>query len=80
MDAEMLRHLLFWCTIINYVILVLWFIVFVSAHEWMQGLHGRWFRLPPEQFDALHYLGMSIYKLGILLLNLVPLIALYIVG
>jgi len=33
-----------------------------------------------EQFDALHYLGMSIYKIGILLFNLVPFIVLLIVG
>ena len=32
-----------------------------------------------EQFDALHYVGMALYKLGILLLNLVPYIALRIV-
>jgi hypothetical protein len=38
-----------------------------------------WFRLSVEQFDMLHYAGMSIFKIGILLLNLVPYIALHIV-
>ena len=33
-----------------------------------------------EQFDALHYAGMALYKVGILLLNLVPYIALRLVG
>jgi hypothetical protein len=80
MDIEIWRSLLLWCTIINYAILLLWFLIFALAREWMRNLHGRWFRLPPEQFDAVHYLGMSIYKLGILLLNLVPLIALYIIA
>jgi hypothetical protein len=46
----------------------------------MFKLHGRWFRLTPAQFDALHYGGMAVYKVGILLLNLVPLIALSIVA
>ena len=31
-----------------------------------------------EQFDVLHYGGMSIYKIGIILFNLVPLVALWI--
>ena len=31
-----------------------------------------------EQFDMLHYAGMSVYKIGIILLNLVPYIALHI--
>ena len=46
----------------------------------MHGLHSRWFYLSREQFDALHYAGMALYKIGILLFNLVPYIALHIVG
>jgi hypothetical protein len=75
-----LGDFLLWCTIVNYVVLLLWFIVFVLAHEWMFRLHGRWFHLTQVQFDGLHYAGMAIYKVGILLLNLVPLIALHIVS
>ncbi len=45
----------------------------------MYQLHSRWFHLSREQFDALHYASMALYKLGILLLNLVPYIALRVV-
>ena len=41
------------------------------GHDWMYSLHGRWFHLSLEQFDMLHYAGMSVYKIGIILLNLV---------
>jgi hypothetical protein len=51
--------------------------VFVFARDWIYGIHTRWFKLSPETFDAVHYLGMSIYKIGVLLFNVVPLIALY---
>jgi hypothetical protein len=71
---------LLWCAIVNYLILFLWFIVFWLGHEWMFNLHGRWFRLTIAQFDTLHYGGMAAYKIGILLLNLVPYIALNIVA
>jgi hypothetical protein len=71
---------LLWCTILNYLVLLLWFVAFSLAHDWMFKLHGRWFRLTTAQFDALHYGGMAVYKVGILLLNLVPLIALSIVA
>jgi hypothetical protein len=40
-------------------------------------MHTRWFKLSVETFDAIHYVGMATYKLGIILLNLVPLLALY---
>ena len=40
-------------------------------------MHGRWFKLSAETFDAIHYSGMAVYKIGILLFNLVPLVALF---
>ena len=80
MSIELTRSFLLWCTVINYGILLVWFLPFTLAHDWMRRLHGRWFRLSDEQFDSLHYLGMSIYKIGILLFNLVPFVVLWIVG
>jgi len=74
MTIEGTRNFLLWCTVINYVALLVWFLVFVFARDWIQGIHGRLFRLSREQFDALHYAGMSIFKIGILLFNLVPLV------
>jgi hypothetical protein len=79
MRTELMRHFLLWCTVINYGILLLWFMVFVFAHDWISRIHGRWFFLCSEQFDAIHYLGMAIYKVGILLFNLVHLVVLYII-
>ncbi len=54
--------------------------MFVFAHDRMYRLHGRWFKLPVETFDALHYAGLAAYKIGTILLNLVPLIAMYLVS
>jgi hypothetical protein len=80
MRIELVRSFLLWCTFTNYAILLVWFLVFALAHDWMLRLHGRWFRLSEPQFDTLHYAGMSIYKIGILLFNLVPWAVLWIVG
>ena len=80
MSIELTRNLLLLCTLINYGILLIWFLVFVFARGWMRRLHGRWFRLSEEQFDALHRAGMSIYKIGILLFNLVPCVVLFVLG
>ncbi|MGJ0490043.1 DUF6868 family protein [Methylobacter sp.] len=80
MNIELMRDVFLWCAIINYGVLLFWALLFIAAHEWLYQLHGRWFRLPVERFDAVHYAGMAIYKIGILLFNLVPYIALHIVG
>jgi len=79
-NSDFLAHFLLWSLAVNYAILLTWFIVFVAAHNWLRALHGRWFRLSEPAFDALHYGGMAAYKIGILLFNLVPLLALYLVG
>jgi hypothetical protein len=80
MNIAKLQTLLLWCTVINYVILIIWFAAFVLAHDMLFRLHSRWFRLSKEQFDAMNYGSMAVYKIGIMLLNLVPLIALWIVN
>jgi hypothetical protein len=80
MTLETIRAFLGWCALINYAVLVIWFLVFLFAHDWMRKLHTRWFRLPAAHFDAMHYAGMGLYKLGIFLFNLVPYVALVIVG
>jgi hypothetical protein len=75
-----IKDVLVWCVCLNYAVLFVWFGVFVFAHDWMYGMHGRWFKLPVETFDAIHYAGLAVYKIGIILLNLVPLVALCLVA
>ena len=80
MNPDFLFRFLLCSLAINYAILLIWFVAFVSARNWLRALHGRWFRLSDPAFDAIHYGGMAVYKIGILLFNLVPLLALYFVG
>lgn len=75
-----IKDFLLWCACLNYALLLVWAGVFVFAHDWMYRLHGRWFKLSVETFDGIHYAGLAIYKIGILLLNLMPLVALYVIA
>ena len=45
MTCEAIRHFLLWCTVIDYGILLVWFLAFVATHDAMYRIHGRWFRL-----------------------------------
>jgi hypothetical protein len=80
MTIEVTRNFLLWCAVINYAVLVMWFLLFVFAHDWMLNIHVRWFRLSRDQFDVLNYAGMSIFKTGIILFNLVPFVVLSFLG
>lgn len=80
MAIDEIKHFLLWCAAINYAVLLIWFLVFVFARDWMYAVHRRWFKLSLETFDVVHYSGMAVYKVGILLFNLVPLAALTLVS
>ena len=80
MSIEVVRNALLWCTVINCALLVVWCLLYALPHEWLYLLLGRWFRLTAEQFDAISFAGIVFYKLGILLFNLVPYLALRIGG
>ena len=72
MSAEMLRDVLAWCSLINLVLLLLWGLAFMAAHDWMRRLHGRLFRMSDQTFDTVHYAGMGLFKLLWLVFNVVP--------
>ena len=80
MSLDTLREVLLWSLVINYGVLLIWFAAFTLGHDRLYRLHSRWFAVSRETFDALHYGGMAVYKIGTLLLNLAPLVALWLVA
>ena len=80
MSVDVLRNFFLWCAVINYLVILVWFLLLVAPHQWIYRLWGKWFRLTTEQFDTINFAGIAFYKVGILLFNLVPYVALRIVG
>lgn len=81
MNYETAQSFFFWCTIINYGVLLLWSLVFFVGHDLHYRLTNRLFRsLTVEQYDLVNLGGIAIYKIAVLVFNLVPYAALCIVG
>lgn len=80
MTIEIIRNALGWCTVINFGVVLVWFLFFALAHDWVYRFHSKWFKLSVEKFDSIHYAGLALYETGILLFNLAPYLALRIVG
>ncbi len=80
MTLETIRDMLAWCTFINWIFLLWWLVFFIVAHDWMYRIHSKWFHISVDKFDTIHYSGMAFFKIAILLFNLVPYLALRIVG
>ena len=72
MDIETLRSFLAWCSTINLILLIVWWGFFTVGSDWIRQLHGKWFELSKENFDAIHYSGMAFFKILILVFNVIP--------
>lgn len=78
MNTAQLCRFLLWCSILNLTLVTVWFLAFAFARETIFRLHSRWFKLPADRFDELHYSMIGHYKLLILFFNVIPLLALWI--
>ena len=77
MESAQLTRFLLYSVGVNYTVLIIWFLALMVARDRIYRLHTTWLKLSPDAFDAIHYSGMAIYKIGILLLNVAPLVAVY---
>lgn len=70
------KDLLLACLAINYGILIIWFLAILLVRDKLYRLHARWFFLSHADFDRIHYAGLALYKILVLVFNLAPWLAL----
>ncbi len=80
MNLELLQSLLGWVALINYLLLIIWFLIFWRAADGVYQLHRRWFVLTREQFTQIHYTLMGQFKLLTFALFIAPWLALHIIS
>lgn len=74
-DRETLIHFLTWCSVIDYAILILWWLIVIRPHPLLYRLCKR-AGVSEEKCDSCNFLGIILFKMGVVMFNLVPLIAL----
>ena len=79
MDIQKLTAFFKWCTIINIVLFIFSVLFLIAAPDFVHGVHGQLFNLSREAFDVIIYSFLGLYKIFILVFNLVPYIALLII-
>ena len=79
MELEILQQILCHSLWINLSILLLWLFLFVVFHNQLYRCHHKFFHISVETFDTFNYAGIGIFKLTILIFNVVPSIALSLV-
>ena len=79
MSIDTVRSALLWSGIINYGILILWVLLVLFARGLIHRI-ARWYGLSAGHCDLIQFSGITLYKLLIFFFNLVPYVALRIVG
>lgn len=80
MDIHILTTFFMWCTIFNVGLLFLSFIFLAFAGDFVYRIHSKWFPMTKETFNVICYLFIGIYKIIVLAFNIIPWIALAIIG
>ena len=76
MNLELTRTFLMWCTILDYGVLILWCLLYKLGRDWHYRLTSKWFPITIEDYDRINFKGVALFKMAILLFNLIPYIAL----
>lgn len=80
MDVQTLTGFFMWCTILDGGMLVLWTIMFMAAPGFVYRMQSRLFPIPRETFNTVMYSFLGLFKIVFIVFNVVPLIALLIIG
>ena len=80
MDIDSIRAFFMWCTILNVALLVFSSLICVCAGDWVYRIHSKWFSISRETFNVAIYSFIALYKLLVFVFNIIPYIALLIVG
>jgi hypothetical protein len=77
MNPDTIKTFLLYSLAFNYSILIIWFGLLTLARDSIYRLQSRWFSISVETFDAINYASIALYKIGVFILNVAPLVALW---
>ncbi len=80
MEIQTLTTFFMWCTVMNGALLALWIVMLLFAPDWMYRTQSGWLPISREIFDVAMYCFLGAFKIMFLFFNLVPYLALLIVG
>lgn len=80
MTVEMIRAFFGWCTLLNWGIMIIYFMFITLGRSWTYRMHGKMFDIPPENFGKIHYQILGGYKVAVFVFNLVPYLVLRIIA
>lgn len=77
---SILQQYFMWCTILTGGMLIFSSLICIFAQDWIYRIHSKWFNMTREQFTVVLYSFIGLFKIVFIVFNLVPYIALLIMG
>ena len=80
MNIQAVTTFFMWCTIINGVIFALWTLLLVFFPDFVYRIQSKLFPIPRETYNVVIYSFLGLFKIVFLVFNVVPYVALLLVG
>jgi len=80
MDIQTPTSFFMWCIIMNGALLLLWATFCISAPDLVYRTQSKWFPIPRETFNVVMYSFIGVFKIVFIVFNVVPYVALLIIG
>jgi len=80
MDIETMTRFFMWCSILNMGLLLISFLLVAFAGNFIYRMHTKWFPMSRETFNTVIYSFIGLYKILVFAFNIVPWIALALIG
>ena len=75
MTISDIREILGVCSLINIVLMTISFFMLSMMHDWVYRVHSKFFPITESQFNIAIYSFMGLYKVLVIVFNIVPWIA-----
>jgi hypothetical protein len=63
------------CLVGGIILLLVWFVAFLAATDWMYAMNARWFSITRDQFVMVNFCGIAALKIFVYVVFLVPYIS-----
>jgi len=71
-SLRVVATILLWCFGLGMALLLIWLGLLVFLGDFVYDVHAKFFQIPRQQFDTLHYLALILAKMAIFGLFLFP--------
>ncbi|MFG0334316.1 MAG: DUF6868 family protein [Maioricimonas sp. JB049] len=79
MDVPALRSFFLWCSVANICVIAVCVLLFLTVPDRIYEKTKRYFRISRRQFDTFVYAYLGMYKILVIVFNILPYVTLVIV-